>query len=39
MRKLLMGGLAVGAAYLLKNKDSREKLMNQFKSRTAGKRK
>jgi hypothetical protein len=32
MRKLLMGGLAVGAAYFLKDKKNRQKLMNQIQS-------
>lgn len=32
MRKLLMGGLAVGAAYYLKDKKNRQKLMNQLQS-------
>ncbi|CAH0344474.1 MULTISPECIES: hypothetical protein [unclassified Bacillus (in: firmicutes)] len=32
MRKLLMGGLAVGAAYFLKDKKNRQKLMSQFQS-------
>ncbi len=30
--KLMMTTLAVGAAYLLKNKKSRDKLMDQFQS-------
>lgn len=32
MRKLLMGGLAVGAAYYLKDKKNRQKLMDQLQS-------
>jgi hypothetical protein len=33
-KKILIGGLAVGAAYLLKDKNARQKLMNQFQSFT-----
>lgn len=32
MRKALWTAAGVGAAYLLRNKDSRQKLMNQFQS-------
>jgi hypothetical protein len=31
-KKMIMGGLAIGAAYLLKNKKSRQKFMDQLQS-------
>jgi hypothetical protein len=31
-RKLMMTTLALGAAYLLRNKETRDKLKNQFQS-------
>ena len=31
-KKLMLGTVAVGAAYLLRNRDSRKKLMNQFQA-------
>ncbi|MCZ8521252.1 MULTISPECIES: hypothetical protein [Paenibacillus] len=31
-KKTLLATVALGAAYLLKNKESRDKLMNQFKA-------
>ena len=36
-KKLMMTTLTLGAAYLLRNKDSRQKLMGQFQ--TLGKKK
>lgn len=37
-KKLMMTTVTLGAAYLLRNKDARQKLMNQFQS-LANKRK
>ncbi|WP_173427683.1 hypothetical protein [Aneurinibacillus tyrosinisolvens] len=31
-KKMMMTTLALGTAYLLRNKESRQKLMNQFQS-------
>lgn len=34
MKKSMLTAVALGAAYLLRNKDSRQKLMDQFQSFT-----
>ncbi|WP_281171426.1 hypothetical protein [Peribacillus kribbensis] len=38
-KKLMMSSLAVGAAYLLRNKESRGKVMNQLQSLGMSKKK
>ncbi|WP_172797573.1 hypothetical protein [Bacillus sp. FJAT-27445] len=38
-KKMLMTTVALGAAYLMRNKESREKIMNQMQSLGAPKKK